>query len=443
MIQTATRTADSPAPTLIKSIAPARLVGVDAARGIALLGMVAVHTLYESGATGKATWSFTIFGGRAAATFAVLCGVGIAFTTGRRRVRLSAARGTIVAMIMRALVIGAIGLALGYSNVGLGTVILPYYAVLFLLAIPLVFLPTWAIAAVGVLVAGGAPALTHVLLPHLPAPTLLNPTVGYLVGHPLGLVSELSITGQYPALPWTAYVCAGLVIGRLTLSKLRVTIGLLGSGLVLAFGAAIASATLLNRYGGLAHIWAAQEGSPLTVPETTEILTLGGSGTTPTSTWWWLAVNAPHTSSPFDLVGTTGAATALVGAMLLLGHITAPRSLHRVIAVCMAPLAAAGSMTLTLYTAHIAFINSDYDTYSPTNGFLLEVTAALLLGLAWRATAGRGPLEALVSALATRGRRWATDGAREPARAATTEGEREPTAKPNPDLANPLRTARE
>lgn len=432
MTQTAAPTTDPTTPTSTKSTAPARLVGVDAVRGIALLGMIAVHSLYESGVAGKATWSFAIFGGRAAATFAVLSGVGIAFMTGRRRVRLdAAARGTIAAMITRALVIGAVGMTLGYGDAALGTVILPYYAVLFLLAIPLVFLPTWAVAAIGVLVAGGAPVLTHVLLPHLPVPTQLNPTVGYLVHNPLGLLSELSITGEYPALPWTAYVCAGLVIGRLTLSELRVAIGLLGTGLMLAFGAAIASATLLNRYG-LAHIWATQESSPLTIPETTEMLTLGGDGTTPTSTWWWLAVNAPHTSSPFDLVGTTGAATALLGALLLLGHIAAPPVLRRVIAVGMAPLAAAGSMTLTLYTAHIAFINSDYDTYSPTNGYLLEVSAALLVGLAWRATAGRGPLEALVSALTTRGRRWATDAAREPSRAAA-ESQCEPAAKPNRD----------
>jgi uncharacterized membrane protein len=434
MIQTTIRTTDPITPAPTKPTATARLVGVDAARGIALIGMIAVHSLNESGVAGKATWSFAIFGGRAAAAFAVLSGVGIAFTTGRRRVRSTAAWGTSVAMIARAMVIGAVGLALGYADAALSMVILPYYAVLFLLAIPLVFLPTWAVVALGVLVAGGAPVLTHALLPHLPVPAMDNPTVGYLVHHPLGLLSELLITGEYPALPWTAYVCAGLVIGRLTLSKLRMAIGLLGTGLVLAFGAAIASATLLNRYGGLAHIWAAQEGSRLTIPETTEMLTLGGDGTTLTSTWWWLVVNAPHTSTPFDLVGTTGAATALLGALLLLGHIAAPPVLRRAIAVGMAPLAAAGSMTLTLYTAHIAFINSDYDTYSPTNGYLLEVTAALLVGLAWRATAGRGPLEALVSGLATRGRRWATSAAREPSRAAATaDGDREPAAKPNRD----------
>jgi uncharacterized membrane protein len=406
MTQTASPTTATPTMSTVR----ARVLAVDAARGVALIGMIAVHSLYEADAVGKATWSYAIFGGRAAATFAVLSGVGIAFTTGRQRVRVVAAGGTVMALITRALVIGAIGLAIGeFSDATKGANILPYYAVLFLLAIPLVFLPTWVIAALGVLVAGGAPVLTHLLLPHSPVLNLLDPTVGYLVHHPLVLLSKLLITGEYPALPWTAYLCTGLVIGRLTLSKLRVAIGLLSTGLVLAFAAEIASTTLLNRYGGLAHIWAAQDGSQLTIPETTEMLTLGGNGTTPTSTWWWLAVNAPHISSPFDLVGTTGAATALLGAMLLFSHLAAPRLLRRAITLSMAPLVAAGSMPLTLYTAHLAFINSDHDSYNPTNGFLLQVAVALLFGLAWRATAGRGPLESLVTALATRARRWATD----------------------------------
>ena len=60
----------------------------------------------------------------------MLAGVGIAFLTGRRRVpsdvRPEEAAASLVA---RALVIGAIGLALGYADPEIATVILPYYAV--------------------------------------------------------------------------------------------------------------------------------------------------------------------------------------------------------------------------------------------------------------------------------------------------------------------------
>ncbi|MCU1680676.1 MAG: hypothetical protein JWQ81_1415 [Amycolatopsis sp.] len=391
----------------VKSRTASRLLGVDATRGVALLGMMAVHSLFESNPDGSPTWSFAVFGGRAAATFAVLAGVGIAFMTGRARVKARDAGPTAAALGARALVVLLIGLVIGYADAALGAVILPYYAVLFVLAIPLVYLPTWAIAVAGVAVAGGVPALSHVLLAHLPAATLENPTFGYLFHHPIALLSELSLTGEYPAVPWLAYLCAGLVIGRLNLARVKVAFALLVSGVVMAMGAVIASSELLNRMGGLAHIWAAQPRSVLTIPETSEMLRLGGDGTVPTSSWWWLATNAPHTSTPPDLIGTIGSATGLLGLFLLLGHVTKP-GWRQVIAVVRAPLAAAGSMTLTLYTAHIMFLNSDYDVYDSTTGYILQVAAALLIGLAWRATAGRGPLESLVSAAAKRARRWAS-----------------------------------
>jgi uncharacterized membrane protein len=401
----------------------ARLAGVDATRGVALLGMMAVHSLYESDAQGHPTWTFAIFGGRAAATFAVLAGVGIAFMTGRGRVRRADAGGTAAALAARALVVLAIGLALGYTDAALGAVILPYYAVMFLLAIPLVFLPTWAVAVAGVLIAGGLPVLSHIALDRLPPATLLNPTLGYLLHHPLGLLAELSITGEYPALPWMAYLCAGIFLGRLTLARVKVAVWLLAGGTALAVAATAVSWLLLHHYGGLAQIEAAVPRSVLSASETREMLALGGDGTVPTSTWWWLAVDSPHTSTTPDLLGTIGTAVALLGLLLLAGHVTAKWP-QRIIAVIQKPLAAAGGMTLTLYTAHIMFINSDYDVYSAGTGYALQVAAVLLIGLGWRATAGRGPLESLVSMLASRARRAVTAGRRIrwPRRTPATEG---------------------
>ncbi|MBB4683439.1 heparan-alpha-glucosaminide N-acetyltransferase domain-containing protein [Amycolatopsis jiangsuensis] len=391
----------------------ARLTGVDATRGIALLGMMAVHSLYESDGQGNPTWSFAVFGGRAAATFAVLAGVGIAFLTGRRRVRVADGLPTAAALVARAVTILAIGLALGYTDSSLGAVILPYYAVMFLLAIPVVFLPTWAVAVTGGLLAGGVPVLSHFALARLPPATLDNPTLGYLLHDPVGLLSELSLTGEYPALPWMTYLCAGIFVGRLTLARVRVAAWLVAGGSALAVAAITASWVLLHHYGGLTQIQATIPQSILTGPETQEVLALGGDGTVPTVSWWWLAVDSPHTSTPPDLLSTIGTAVALLGLMLLAGQVTAkwPR---RIIGVVQKPLAAAGSMTLTLYTAHIMFINSAYDVYGPGTGYVVQAVAVLLIGLGWRATAGRGPLEALVSAVSSRARRWAGNGMRLP-----------------------------
>jgi hypothetical protein len=56
-----------------------RLAGVDAARGLALIGLIAVHILPEEDeATGEPTWSFLLFSGDSAALFALLAGAGLA-----------------------------------------------------------------------------------------------------------------------------------------------------------------------------------------------------------------------------------------------------------------------------------------------------------------------------------------------------------------------------
>ncbi|WP_127782696.1 heparan-alpha-glucosaminide N-acetyltransferase domain-containing protein [Rhodococcus sp. X156] len=392
-------------PGAVGQLPRARLNGIDAARGIALVGMMAIHALPDFDPdTGAPTWSFLVFGGRSAALFAVLAGVSVAFMTGRARVRRGAAVPTAVGLLARAGVIGCIGLLLGYADPSLAMVILPYYAMMFVLVAPLVLLPTWAVAGAGVVAAVGGPALTHVLLPHLPAPSLDNPGFGDLVQGPGQLLAEVTLVGEYPALPWMAYLCAGLVLGRLSLGRAKVALVTLVSGLVLAVAAAVTSSLLLHTYGGVDRIRAAVDASNLTTSETEDVLVFGGDGTTPTSTWWWLALDKPHTSTPLDLAATTGVALAVIGVLLLVGHLAWP-PVRRVLGAVQAPLVAAGTMTLTLYTVHLMFINSAHDTYPAMTSYLLQVVAVLALGLAWRSIAGRGPLETLATGAATRARR--------------------------------------
>ena len=59
-------------------------MGIDIARALALVGMMAVHILpdFEDG-TSDLTLSHPLAGGRASALFAVLAGVSLALTTGR------------------------------------------------------------------------------------------------------------------------------------------------------------------------------------------------------------------------------------------------------------------------------------------------------------------------------------------------------------------------
>ncbi|MHA6616940.1 heparan-alpha-glucosaminide N-acetyltransferase domain-containing protein [Pseudonocardia sp. DLS-67] len=388
-----------------------RLAGVDMARGLALVGMVAVHALVVVTDDGAPTPLYTVVAGRSAALFAVLAGVGIAFTTGRARVAPGRPFwAAAAALVARAGAIGLIGLALGGTDAEIVSVILCYYAILFLFAVPLVLLPTWAVAATGAVVAAGVPVLSHLVRPGLPAPSLDNPSFADLFGHPLELLTELTLTGTYPALPWLTYLCAGLVVGRLRLSSVRVATGLVAGGVGAALAASVASLILLDPLGGMASIAAATPAEDLEgYRSVADYLALVPEGTTPTTTWWWLAVMAPHSGTTPDLVQTTGSALAVIGSMLLLARLAGPVA-GRIIGIVGVPLAAAGSMTLTLYTASAMFMDSDLDGYDPMGGFLVQVGVGVVFALVWRKAMGRGPLESLVSWAAHRARsfvdRW-------------------------------------
>ncbi|MGQ0575629.1 MAG: heparan-alpha-glucosaminide N-acetyltransferase domain-containing protein [Pseudonocardia sp.] len=379
--------AAAPAP---RPAPPGRLAGVDAARGLALLGMMATHALLTQAPDGGASLAHTLAGGRSAALFALLAAAGVAFTTGRRRV-VDGRIGVAAALLVRGLAIGAIGLALGVTDAANAAVILPYYAVLFVLAIPLVMLPTGAVATVGLLAAVSMPALSFAVRPALPQPRLTNPSIEYLLTDPLGLLAELTLTGYYPALPWVAYLCAGLVVGRLTLTSRHVAVTLATVGVGLAAAATVTSRALLD-LGGRAAIEAA------TAPEVTAaVLEFGAEGNVPTTTWWWLAVDTQHTSTPLDLLHTTGTALAVLGLMLLLATVTHPPRARRVAAAVRGPLAATGAMILTLYVAHVLFLNSPLDVFGPLAGYLVQVGAAVLIAVGWQAAFGRGPLERFVT----------------------------------------------
>lgn len=381
-----------------------RLLGLDAARGVALLGMMAVHSLVLVDDNGEATVAFTVAAGRSAALFAVLAGVGVALLTGRRRVGRADAAPVIATLLTRAVVIGAIGLALGYTDTEYAVVILPFYAVLFALAIPLVFLPTPVVAAVGVGAATLVPALLVQIADLLPEPMSVNPGFGDLLADPGAWLLELTVAGEFPALPWMAYLCAGLVVGRLRLDKIDVAATLLLVGTVLAVGAHLASHLLLQHAGGADRI---QTVGSMSEEELGEILVFGQDGFDPVPTWWWLAIDAPHSSTTADLFATIGSSLMVISVMLLAGHVTT-RWIRPILQAIVVPLAAAGSMTLTLYVGHIWFINSSYDTYGPTTGYLLQVAAAVIIGFVVKYTTGRGPLEALTTAAANRARRAVT-----------------------------------
>jgi len=379
---------------------PGRITGVDIARCLALLGMMATHILYATDPSGdRVTWHQQIAGGRSAALFAVLAGVSVALVTGRGQPLhgrgLSAARAGLVA---RALAIGLVGLLLGELGSGVA-VILTYYAMLFVLALPFIGLGARALAALAVGWALLAPVLSHLVRAQLDPPLLVSPSVELLVGEPVALLTELTLTGFYPAFSWLAYLFAGMAVGRCRLDSNRVAVRLTLLGGALALVTWSLATLLLHRGGGLAVL---ESSVPKSFPLEGSLeqgLVHGFYGTTPPTSWWWLTVWAPHSSTPIDLLHTIGTSLLVLGLSLLAG-----RLLPRLLGV----LFAAGTMTLTLYTLHVWALSAEL---GPPRGtwalYAAHVGATLVLGALWRWSVGRGPLERAVAAAS----RTATDRA--------------------------------
>lgn len=363
-----------------------RLSGVDAARGLALFGMMAVHVLPAADAEGQPALPWLLFAGKSAALFALLAGVSLAFTTRKARAErgafLRAARWSVAA---RAGLVMALGLAIAYVDMP-AFIILAYYGAMFLFAVPLLGLSTRTliIAAAGFTVLG--PVLIMALRDVLPNPRY-DPTFTAVLTEPGVVVSQLLLTGTYPAIPWMAYICVGLVIGRLTLSRSAVQLSLLGGGLMLAVGAWFGSSILLDGPGqGFAHL--VQTDPNLVASEIRAITVWGPAGYLPTSSWWWLAIVAPHTTTPLDLLHTIGVGCAVIGAMLLLARFAGKALL---------PLSAPGRMTLTLYCVHLLFLGTGALADLPYLSLALQIAVFIAIAVIWQRMDRQGPLEGLVS----------------------------------------------
>jgi uncharacterized membrane protein YeiB len=333
-----------------------RLLGIDVARGIAVLGMIIVHVGNPPDAfqlTQPETWG-AVVQGRSSTIFALLAGVSLALMTGGRTVHVGARLRTDRARIaVRAAVIALIGALL----VLLGTqaiVILPVYGVVFLLALPTL---RWRRRTL-LIVAG--------LLTVLAVPASIATAIGLL--HVPPMIG--AVIGTYPFVTFLAFTLVGVAVGRSDLSSLRVQRWLLALGAAMAFVAYVVGGVLAPIGGGAARGGLVEV---LLTPRT-------------------------HSSSLVDVVGTTGVALVVIG----LASIVVP--------FCgrwIRPLVAVGSMPLSLYAAHIVVIavlnalHGGRGWEGPLAGWLF-VIGAVVAAVLWRSQFRRGPLEAAVGSIVVR-----------------------------------------
>jgi len=224
----------------------ARLPGPDVVRAVALIGVVVMnfhgYLLLRGGSrgTGGIDDFFDPWNGplstRFAATFVLVAGVGVTLLTCRSIGDAGAVRRKRWTLVRRGLVLYLGGLLL--DIVWRGT-ILPFYGAMFVLAAAMFTLRSrWVltIGAVAALTAAGLHWLrTQQHLDDERPSSLLEPS-----GGALKVLTDVFINGTHPLLPWLAFFCTGIALGRVLDARWWRPVAVVG-GLALFAGASLVS----------------------------------------------------------------------------------------------------------------------------------------------------------------------------------------------------------
>lgn len=200
---------------------PPRIMGLDVARGLAIVGMAAAHMADAPTLewTDPSTW-FGVVHGRSSILFALLAGISTALITGRQR---RPERAELPRLRLRLLGRGAAIFVIGLVLEVLGTmiaIILCVYGLLFIAAIPFL---RWRprnlmIAAATLAIAG---------------PFLLSAIQVFSL-YSYGEGSSLALFGTYPTPVWMAFMLAGLAIGRMRFTRAFAAVAMVSIGIGLA-----------------------------------------------------------------------------------------------------------------------------------------------------------------------------------------------------------------
>ncbi len=405
-----------------------RIFGVDLARGFALLGMFTAHfgLATEAELMSPTTWGGLV-NGRSSILFAILAGVSLAIITGKTTPfigqKLADARFKI---IVRALCIFVIGELLT-SLTSYIAIILQTYAVLFLVAALLLRVRRRWLVTVALVWALIGPFLAAVWEP-------LAASLG--LGVPL---TDLLIWGSYPVLTWIPFIVIGLAIGRTDLTKRANHIFLLVVGAIIAVVGYAAVIPFADHYNpdestgfGKFNSGSYSEGSG----RTENLGTLGNNEAKMGGTYTnpcldaadyglcveedWAAVSfgdeysypneegtkdqilnnlagwktaVPHSGTPFEILGSGGFAVAFLGLCLLIMPL---------VRVVFAPIVAMGSMSLTVYVAHVIsfrILQNSFESFGElmVTPWILTILGCAVFATVWLKLRGKGPLESLLN----------------------------------------------
>ena len=369
----------------------ARVEAVDLARGFALIGMMLVHLgpywLERNPPVGH-----IVAGGRAAPLFAMLAGVALTLVHDRDPRGAGSTRATVI----RAVLLIALGLGLGSLHDMPVLIILAFYGLLIVVALPFRRLSTRALLILAAVWAIAAPVvLLWARIAHAPVETGQAEWSDLM--HPLDLLMELVVWGTYPAGVWFAYVLVGLGIGRLDLRRAAV------ARRVAVDGAALLAMTLLAGWFFIRTDAVDGDGDL-----GWRLLFAERFWPFDTGRWRDLLVVGSHTSTPLNVISAIGSAVLVVGLCALAVRVPCAR-------ISLTPIRAAGAMTLTLNTIHeLRAWRMRVDYTDAHDGFrsegsyrdwLIQVVVLCLAAALWQRFIGKGPLEWLMRRLSVWGRR--------------------------------------
>ncbi|WAU83206.1 DUF418 domain-containing protein [Streptomyces sp. Qhu-G9] len=381
----------SPGPSM------GRLVGVDLARALAVFGMYVVHIGPPLSATdGVASWVRYMADGHSSVLFATLAGFSLMLIAGRREPKTGlAGRQAKARIAIRAVILLALGtvMAMEYG----GVVILGFYGVYFLLALPLVRLRARTLAITAAALALVTPQLSFALNSLLTEPVRQSINA-YDPLHRLSDVGVLDLlfTGFYPTITWMSFVIAGMALARLDLSQAAVQWRLAALGAALTTAAYGMSLLLAGMHalrstaedGSSSGSSGAMSGSSGSMPPD------GGSFEPQASS---LLTAGPHSGTTFDIIGSVGVTIlVIVGATVAMDRLPRLRRLAK-------PVIAVGTMSLTAYVGHFViqgWLPSLGATYAEESWVTLInfVLGAIVFATVWSRFFRRGPLEYLLNA---------------------------------------------
>jgi uncharacterized membrane protein len=334
-----------------------RLTGIDAARLVAIVGMIMVHFGPNPAGESVAGQIYDFSHGRAAVLFAFLAGIGVALLfRSRDSDQALLGRGQI---LLRAAILLPLGLWLQDLDHGV-LVILQYYALYFVFLILIVGLTDRALLAVALIAIMVGPFVYHEVEQARPAWFEAGATT---IGDPPSkIVRDLLISGSYPLVTWAAPLATGLWLGRRNLRSNQTR------GLMVLVGLALAAATsIVERVGRAADSARVSE----------------------------LLSAEPHSQTHLWMIDAIGVAMVVLGLALVFCDVGGRLAW---------PFVAGGQLALSIYVGHLLLLHrySDllrreevWDAYLSVGTFIL---ATLIICVLWMSIFSRGPLEAALRA---------------------------------------------